>query len=135
MRACITKILLSVLWSISSLQFLTPHYWDYVQKPTFMERKRWWTLCHWRCRENYSDEVPQRTVKRILRGRDTCSHSNIEDYCPEERWLCWEVEIGFRKDHLHFGFMVQVPRSVIILLLKKKHYFFLFSLVHFVTVT
>ena len=30
--------------------------------------------------ENFSDEVAQKTVNRILQGRDTCSHSKVENW-------------------------------------------------------
>ena len=38
------------------------------------------TLCQWCGSENRSDEVAQGTLIRILRGRDTCSHSKVENY-------------------------------------------------------
>ena len=48
------------------------------------------------------DEVSQGTVSRILRGRDTCSHSKVEHCCWEKRWLCWEVGMWSTGDQLHF---------------------------------
>ena len=49
------------------------------------------TLCQWWGSENCSDEIAQRTVNRILRGRDTCSYSKVEHDYWEKWWLCWEV--------------------------------------------
>ena len=49
------------------------------------------TLCQWQGYEYCRDKVAQRTVKRILRGRDTCSHSKVKHCYREKRWLCWEV--------------------------------------------
>ena len=62
------------------------------------------TLCQWRGRENCSDEeVAQRTVNRILRGRDTCSYSKVEHYNREKRWLCRQVGMWSIEDQLHFN--------------------------------
>ena len=60
------------------------------------------TLCQWRGSKNRSDEVAQRTVNRILQGRDTYSHSK-EKYCYwEKRWLCRRIVMWSTEDQLHF---------------------------------
>ena len=64
------------------------------------------------------EEVALKTVKRILRGRDTRSHSKVE--------LFRETETMLRiKDVIHIGqvsfwCMIDDPVSVIIPVLKKK---------------
>ena len=60
------------------------------------------TICQWRGTENCCDEVSQRIVNRILRGRDISSHSKVEHCYWEKRWLCWEVGIRSIEDKLHF---------------------------------
>ena len=55
-------------FSIFRLSSLRPH------KKGFKRQ----TLCQWQGSDNCSDEVTQRTVNRILQGRDTCSHSKVE---------------------------------------------------------
>ena len=47
------------------------------------------TLFQWRGSENWSEEVSQRTINQILRGRDTCFHSKVKHCYWEKRWLCW----------------------------------------------
>ena len=43
------------------------------------------------------------TVNRILRGKDTCSHSKVE-YCYwRKQWLYWEVGMWSTEDWLHLG--------------------------------
>ena len=46
-------------------------------------------LCQWQGSENCSDEVAQRTVNRILWGRDTCSHLKVEHCYWEKQWPSW----------------------------------------------
>ena len=78
------------------------------------------TVCKWQGSKNCRDEVVQRTVKRILRGRDTCSHSKVWDYYWEKQWLCCEVRMRATENQLHFCCMIHVPVSVIIPVLKKN---------------
>ena len=47
----------------------------YTHNVCFLNSLSWGLL---RRSENCSDELAQRTVNRILRGRDTCSHSKVE---------------------------------------------------------
>ena len=55
------------------------------------------TLCKWR----RSDEVPQRSVITVLRGRDTRSYSKVEHSNWEQRLPCWEVGMWSAEDQLH----------------------------------
>ena len=60
------------------------------------------TLCYWQGSENCSDNVVQRTVNRILRGKGICFHLKVKHCYSEKRWLCWEVGMWFTEDKLHF---------------------------------
>ena len=49
-----------------------------------------------------SDEVAQRTVNRILQGRDTCSNLKVEHCYWEKQWLCWKVRMWSTENQLYF---------------------------------
>ena len=67
------------------------------------------TLCQWRGNENCTEEVAQRTVKRILRSRDAYSHSKVKHCYEEKRWLCWEVGMWFTENQLYFDVWYMCP--------------------------
>ena len=56
------------------------------------------TLGLWRKSENCIDKMAQRTISRILRGKNTFSYSNVEKYFWEKWWQCWEVGMLFTED-------------------------------------
>ena len=60
------------------------------------------TLFQWWWSEICSEEVAQRTVNRILWGRDTCSHSKVEHCYWQKQWICGEVGMRSTEDQLHF---------------------------------
>ena len=88
-------------------------------------------LRQWRGSENCSHEVAQRTVDRILRDRDTCSHSKGEYCYREKRLLCWEAEMWSIENQLLFKWVLHVPVTVIIPGLKKKRYFLTYLCIYF----
>ena len=60
------------------------------------------TWCQWQGSENCSDEVAQRTVNRILYGKNACSLSKMKHGYWEKQSLCWEEGMGSIQYQLYF---------------------------------
>ena len=87
------------------------------------------TLYQWQGSENCCFEAAQRTVNKILRGKDTCSHSKVEYWYREKQWLCWEVGMRSTEEQLH---LMSDTYSCVsnYFFTKKRHYFFTHSRIY-----
>ena len=66
------------------------------------------TLCQWWGSENCSDKVTQRTVNRILQGRETYSYSKVGQCYWEKCWLDWEKGMWSTENKFQFWCMIVV---------------------------